>query len=75
VNGLDATRRIVQRWSGDKRERIVAMTADAMQGDRDECSAVGMDDYLTKPIRSEALVAALMRVSPRAGSTARGGRV
>jgi len=51
------------------------MTANAMQADREECSVVGMDDYLTKPIRVEALVEALMQVAPRVGSLARGGRV
>ncbi len=61
MDGLEATRRIVARWSTGDRPRIVAMTANAMQGDREECLAAGMDDYVTKPIRVEALVEALMR--------------
>jgi len=65
MDGLEATRRIVQRWPEATRPRIVAMTANAMQGDREECIAAGMDDYLTKPIRVEALVQAL--ASARAG--------
>ena len=63
LDGLDATREIVKRWP-DARPRIVAMTANAMQGDREACLAAGMDDYVTKPIRVEALVEALMRSKP-----------
>jgi GAF domain-containing protein/CheY-like chemotaxis protein len=62
MDGLEATRRIVAQWPATERPRIVAMTANAMAGDREECLAAGMDDYITKPIRVEALVAALIRV-------------
>ncbi len=66
MDGLEATRRIVARWpSPSGRPRIVAMTANAMQGDREECLAAGMDDYVTKPIRVEALVQALMQAVAR----------
>jgi len=60
MDGLEATRRITARWPTDKRPRIVAMTANAMQGDREACLAAGMDDYVTKPIRVDALVEALL---------------
>jgi signal transduction histidine kinase/CheY-like chemotaxis protein len=59
MDGLEASRTITQRWRPDERPRIVAMTANAMQGDREMCIAAGMDDYLTKPIRVDQLVAAL----------------
>jgi CheY-like chemotaxis protein len=64
MDGLDAAREICARWPGE-RPRIVAMTANAMQGDRDMCLAAGMDDYLTKPIRVERLVEALNHVPAR----------
>jgi CheY-like chemotaxis protein len=60
MDGLEASRRIVADWpDATQRPRIVAMTANAMQGDREECLAAGMDDYVTKPIRVDALVQAL----------------
>ena len=67
IDGLEATRRIVARWPA-ARPRIVAMTANAMQGDREECLAAGMDDYVTKPIRVEALIEALARTAPRSAA-------
>ncbi len=65
MDGMEASRRIVRRWPDGQRPRIVAMTANAMQGDREECLAAGMDDYVTKPIRVDALVAALNKVIAR----------
>jgi GAF domain-containing protein/DNA-binding response OmpR family regulator len=65
MDGLEASRRINAQWERDKRPRIVAMTANAMQGDREMCLAAGMDDYITKPIRVDQLVEALMRVPAR----------
>ncbi len=65
MDGLEATRRITARWSAGARPRIVAMTANAMQGDREMCLAAGMDDYLTKPIRVERLVEALHGATAR----------
>jgi signal transduction histidine kinase/DNA-binding response OmpR family regulator len=60
MDGLEATRRIIAGHGSD-RPRIVALTADAMQDDRERCLAAGMDDYLTKPIRPAELAAALER--------------
>jgi len=67
MDGLEATRRITSRWPARDRPRIVAMTANAMAGDREQCLAAGMDDYVTKPIRVDELVAALGRIKPRQG--------
>jgi PAS domain S-box-containing protein len=61
MDGLEATRRICARWPREQRPRIIAMTANAMQGDRELCLEAGMDDYLSKPIRVEELVGALER--------------
>ncbi len=65
MDGLEATRQITAKWSAAERPRIVAMTANAMQGDREMCIAAGMDDYLTKPIRVDQLVESLTRVTAR----------
>ena len=65
LDGLDATRRICAQHPEGRRPRIVAMTANAMQGDREMCIAAGMDDYVTKPIRVDALINALNDVKAR----------
>jgi len=65
MDGLEATRRITAQWRAQDRPRIVAMTANAMQGDREACLAAGMDDYVVKPIRVDALVAALLSANAR----------
>jgi CheY-like chemotaxis protein len=61
LDGLEATRQICRRWPPAQRPRIVAMTANAMQGDRELCLGAGMDDYISKPIHTDDLVAALGR--------------
>ena len=53
LDGLDASRRICERWPAEARPRIIAMTANAMPEDREACFAAGMDDYVAKPIRPE----------------------
>ena len=58
MDGLEATRQARVRWP-DRALWIVAMTANAMEGDREMCLAAGMNDYLSKPIRPELLAAAI----------------
>ena len=70
MDGLEASRRITSKWKVDARPRLIAMTANAMQGDREECLAAGMDDYVTKPIRVDALVQALQQVTPHPAGAA-----
>ncbi len=66
MDGLEATRKICEKYATRlhlNKPRIVAMTANAMQGDREICLAAGMDDYITKPIRVEELIKALSLVN------------
>ena len=62
LDGLEATRRI-RAQAPTPRPWIVAMTANAMDGDREACLAAGMDGYISKPIRPEALAEALAAAS------------
>ncbi|MGB8645082.1 MAG: response regulator [Anaerolineae bacterium] len=59
MDGLEATRAICRGENANVRPRIVAMTANAMPEDREQCLAAGMDDFVSKPIRVEELVRAL----------------
>jgi signal transduction histidine kinase/HPt (histidine-containing phosphotransfer) domain-containing protein len=61
MDGLEAARRICERWSPEKRPKIIAMTGNALMGDREKCLAAGMDDYISKPVRIGELQAALER--------------
>ncbi len=61
MDGLEATRQIIARWQPEERPYIVAMTANAMEGDREMCLAAGMNDYVSKPVRVQSLVEALER--------------
>jgi signal transduction histidine kinase/CheY-like chemotaxis protein/HPt (histidine-containing phosphotransfer) domain-containing protein len=70
IDGLEASRVICARLAASERPRIIAMTAEAMQGDRDKCLAAGMDDYIVKPVTLDRLAAALAKCRPLAAATA-----
>ena len=62
MDGLEASRQVRALWpKAPERPWIVALTANAMQGDREACLGAGMDDYISKPIKTEELAAAMER--------------
>ncbi len=60
LGGIETAQRICQEWP-TRRPWVVAMTASALDGDRDACLRAGMDDYVSKPIRFEDLIDVLTR--------------
>ena len=64
MDGVQATAKIRDQL-GDQRPWIIALTANALQGDRERYLGVGMDDYLSKPIRVEDLIKALSQAPAR----------
>ena len=68
MDGEQATVRIRQEVDPDKQPWIVAMTANAMAGDRERYQAAGMNDYVPKPIRVERLIEILRQIQPRTSS-------
>jgi CheY-like chemotaxis protein len=55
MDGYEATKLILDEFSKEKRPKIIAMTANAMQGDKERCIEAGMDDYISKPVRIEEM--------------------
>ncbi len=70
MDGLEATRQLCKQHSPDTRPRIIAVTADAQESDREECLRAGMDDYLSKPVRLDQVAEALYKASQRKAPTA-----
>lgn len=66
MDGLDATRQIRERLPKERQPRIIAMTANALSGDRERCLAAGMDDYISKPVLLDELARVIQRQSPSA---------
>lgn len=56
INGMDASRTIKDKLEPDKCPRIIAVTANALKGDREKCLAAGMDEYVSKPVKREVLL-------------------
>jgi CheY-like chemotaxis protein len=61
MDGLETSLEISKLLDLKKRPYITAVTANALQGDRDRCLRAGMDDYISKPIRIPELIEALQR--------------
>jgi len=75
MDGFEATQRIRERERGQRRLPVVAMTANAMVGDREKCIEAGMDDHIPKPVRMEVLHQTLSRWLPPGAMRPLGGGV
>ncbi len=69
MDGYETARQVRLRWGDDGRPSIIAMTGNAMQGDREACLAAGMDDYIAKPVRIEDIQSVLEHWGRRRSKT------
>jgi CheY-like chemotaxis protein len=75
MDGFEATRQIRTRLAADRQPKIIALTANAMAGDRDLCIAAGMDDHISKPVKMHEIAAAIRRHFSKPVSTSTGEQV
>jgi CheY-like chemotaxis protein len=61
MDGFEASREIRATLPADRQTRIIALTANALQADREACLAAGMDDYITKPVKMQDIAASIQR--------------
>jgi len=65
MDGLEAAKIISERWPPEERPKIIAITAYALEGDREKCLEAGMDGYIGKPVKMDELREALAGINPR----------
>lgn len=65
MDGFEATRQIRRRLPAHRQPKIIALTANAMQGDREQCCAAGMDDHISKPMKMDEIAETIRRHFPR----------
>ena len=72
MDGFEATRQIRARQPANRQPKIIALTANAMQGDRELCVAAGMDDHISKPVKMHEIAATIRNISGKTRPSPRG---